>query len=283
LIIGGRQDREGDSWHPARRNRTQLLRRARRRIILATPALIICGVLVGVVAYSRPYVAEDVAVAALVPNEGLRISQRLTWYEMVPIREDKSGVAIKPTTGLIFVPGARVDPRAYAHVLRPLVDAGYLVAVLKEPLGFSVLSADHVARVIDVHPEITYWAAGGHSLGGVSAAAVADADERVTGLVLYGSYPATRVQRDDLKVVSVSGTADGLSTPEDIEASRVDLPASTQFVIIDGAPHSWFGDYGDQRGDGTPVGDRAAAQARMAEVTQALLASLTPPPPPKKK
>ena len=283
LIIGGRLDREGDSGHPARRNRAQLLRRARRRIILATPALIVCAVLVGVIGYSRPHPAGDVAIAALVPNEGVRINQRLTWYEMVPIKEDEAGVAIKPTTGLVFVPGARVDPRAYAHVLRPVVDAGYFVAVLKDPLGFSVLADDHVARVIDVHPEITYWAVGGHSLGGVTAAAVADADERVTGLVLYGSYPARRVQRGDLKVVSISGTADGLTTSEDIEASRLDLPPSTQFVIIDGAPHSWFGDYGDQRGDGTPVGDRATAQAKMAEATQALLASLTPPPPPPPK
>ncbi len=280
LIIGGRQDREGDSWHPARRNRAQLLRRARRRIVLAVPALIVCGLLVGIVGYARPLVATDVAVAALVPHEELRISQRLTWYEMVAVKKDEAGVAIKPTTGFVFVPGARVDPRAYAHVLRPLVDAGYLVAVLKEPLGFSILDPDHVSKVIDVHPEITYWAVGGHSLGGVTAAAAADADERVTGLVLYGSYPASPVQRSDLKIVSIYGTADGLSTPDDIEASRAKLPATAQFVAIDGAVHSWFGDYGDQSGDGTPTGDRAAAQAKMAEATQALLASLTPPPPP---
>ena len=53
--------------------------------------------------------------------------------------------------------------------------------------------------------------------------------------------------------------------------------------MIDGAVHSWFGDYGDQPGDGTPTGDRAAAQAKMVEATQALLASLTPPPPPPPK
>ena len=42
LIIGGRLDREGDPDRPARRTPEQLLRRARRRIILAIPALIVC-------------------------------------------------------------------------------------------------------------------------------------------------------------------------------------------------------------------------------------------------
>ena len=112
------------------------------------------------------------------------------------------------------------DSRAYAHVLRPLAEAGYLVAVLKEPFGFSLLDADQGKKVLDVHPEITYWAAGGHSLGGTTAASLADQDERVKGLVLFASYPADSLVRTDLKAVSISGAADGFTTPADIEASK---------------------------------------------------------------
>ena len=143
LVLGGRQDREGDAWHPARRTPDQLRRRALWRLILAVPALVVCGALLAVVAYARPFVAAPVAVAALIPNEHIHVADRITWYEMSPITEDREGNPIAPTTGLIFVPGARVDSRAYAHMLRPLVEAGYFVAVLKEPLGFSMLDPDH--------------------------------------------------------------------------------------------------------------------------------------------
>ncbi len=283
LAIGGRQDKDGDADHPARRTPAQLERRSRRRIVVAVPSLIICLLLVGGLAYTRPFVATSVATAALQSGDGVQINERLSWYELNPVKEDKSGKVLKATTGLIFIPGAKVDARAYAHILLPLAKAGYLVVVLKEPFGLSIVQPDHAETVLELHPDIKYWAVGGHSLGGVNAAAFAESNEQVNGLVFYGSYPSSRIQRSDLKVLSVSGSADGLSTPAKIEASKADLPASTTYVAIDGASHATFGDYGAQPGDGTPSGDRAAQQAEIAKATRTFLASLTPLPPPKKK
>jgi Alpha/beta hydrolase family len=278
LLLGGRLDREADAAIPRRRTPAQMRRRARVRIILAIPALMMATLLVGTVIYARPFAATPVALTALIPNEQVRIADRVTWYEMSPIREDEAGNEILPTTGLVFVPGARVDPRAYAHVLRPLVDAGFFVAVVKDPLGFSILDPDHPDFVIGLHPDIAYWAVGGHSLGGTTAAMSADANEQVSGLVLFAAYPASRLERGDLKVVSVFGTDDGLVSPTEIEQSKVNLPAATAYVEVPGAAHSWFGDYGEQPGDNPGYGDRAAAQAAMTEAARALLASLAPPP-----
>jgi hypothetical protein len=283
LTIGSQQDREGDPEHPAHRTSTQLRRRAQRRIILAVPLLVLAFLLVVTLAYTRPLVATPVATAALRSENDVRISDRLVWYELIPVRKDDEGDDIKPTTGLVFIPGARIDPRAYAHVLRPLAEAGYLVAVLKEPFGFSLLDADHGKKVLDVHPEITYWAVGGHSLGGVTAASLADQDERVQGLVLFASYPADTLVRTDLKVVSISGAADGFTTAADIEASKAKLPPDTSYVVINGAVHSSFGDYGEQSGDGMATVDRSAAQTKITGAALALLASLAPPPPPPPK
>lgn len=280
LAIEARQDREGDFEHPAHRTSAQVLRRARWRIIFAVPVLLLAFLLVIALAYSRPFVATPTATVALRSENSVRLADRLGWYELVPVREDQAGEEIKPTAGLLFVPGARIDSRAYAHVLRPLAEAGYLVAVLKEPFGFSVLDADHGKKVLDVHPEISNWAVGGHSLGGTTAAALADDDERIKGLVLFASYPAEPMVRTDLTAVSISATADELTTQDDIESSKANLPPGTSYVVINGAVHSSFGDYGEQSGDGVATIDRSAAQTQITQATLALLTSLAPPPAP---
>ncbi|MFL6026560.1 MAG: alpha/beta hydrolase [Friedmanniella sp.] len=280
LILGDRSEGEDG---PRRRTERQRRRRARWRVVFAVPALLACVLVVGALAWSRPLPATPTALAAMRSGGDVRVTDRLTWYEMIPVARNSKGVLIRPRTGLIFVPGARVDPRAYAQVLRPLAEAGYLVAVLKEPFGIALADARHAARVIDVHPEIAQWVVGGHSLGGVAAAAFAQDTAEVggapvAGLVLFASYPAGTVDRAGLKVTSISGDRDGLTTPEDIAASGPRLPADTVSVVIPGAVHSFFGDYGEQRGDGTPTVDRATAQRDIAEATKALLASVTPPP-----
>lgn len=283
LAIGDRYDREGDPDHPARRTRDELLRRAKWRIVLATPALVVCLVMLILVFASRPLVAAPGTTTALRSADGVRISERLSWYELVPSKDDDSGNAIVPTTALIFVPGARVDPRAYAPLLRPLADAGYLVLVLKDPFGFAIANRNHAATVIDVHPEIKNWAIAGHSLGGVVAASYADEHPEIKGLALWASYPADTLTRTDLKVVSISASEDGLATPADIEKSKPKLPGDTQYVVLPGAVHSFFGDYGDQPGDGRPTADRVGSQAEITKATQELVASVVPPPPKKKK
>jgi pimeloyl-ACP methyl ester carboxylesterase len=277
LTVGARQDRGGSSEHPNRTS-TQVLRRAQWRIILAVPLLALSFLLVVLLAYARPFVATPTAIAATRSEKGVRFSDRLGWYELIPVREDPSGEAIKPTAGVVFVPGARVDSRAYAGVLRPLAEAGYLVTVLKEPFGLAIVDADHGRKVLDLHPEIAHWVVGGHSLGGSVAASLADNDDRVEGLVLFASYPGDPIIRNDLKVLSISGTADGFTTPADVEASRAKLSPNTSFVAINGAVHSSFGDYGDQPGDGAPTIERSAAQAEISKVTLALLATVAPPP-----
>ena len=71
----------------------------------------------------------------------------------------------------------------------------------------------------------------------------------------------------DLVALSVSGSEDGLSTPEDIEASRADLPTDTVFTEVEGAAHAFFGDYGEQPGDGTATIGREHAQEQIVTAT----------------
>jgi pimeloyl-ACP methyl ester carboxylesterase len=286
LLLGDRSDRSDRSGReegPRPRTERERRRRANRRVALAVPALFVCVLAVGALAWSRPLPATPVALAAMRSGNGVRVTDRITWYELIPAARNRKGDVVKPRTGLVFVPGARVDPRAYARVLRPLAEAGYFVAVLKEPFGLALADAGHAGRAIGAHPEIGQWVIGGHSLGGVAAAAYAQDHAQVNGapvagLVLYGAYPAGTVNRADLAVTSISGDLDRLTTPDDIARSKAHLPAGTRYVVVPGAVHSFFGDYGEQDGDGTPTADRTVAQVEIAQATRALLASVTPKP-----
>jgi hypothetical protein len=277
LLLGARFDREVASGEVRHRTTDQLRRRARWRIGLAVPALVVCLATVSLLAYSHPLAATEVAVEATRSNARVRVADRFTWYEMQSARKDSEGREVKPKTGLIFYPGARVDARAYAHILQPLAAAGYLVVVLKEPFGLGLIHVNHAETVLEVHPDITTWVVGGHSLGGVAASTFADEHApKVKGLLLYASYPAGKLKRSDLKVVSISGSADDLATPADIGASKPNLPPKAQYVVVRGGVHAFFGDYGVQPGDGTPTVPQAVAQAQITRSSLALMASVVP-------
>ena len=165
-----------------------------------------------------------------------------------------------------------MDARAYQDVLAPAVGAGYRVVILKEPLGLSLLDANQARSAMADNPDITTWAVGGHSLGGVAASSFAQDNTDVSGLVLYASYPLDSLRgRQGLGVLSVSGTEDGLSTPAKIDASADLLPADAEFTAVQGGVHAFFGDYGAQPGDGEPGISREAAQEQIADATVAFL------------
>jgi hypothetical protein len=279
LTVGARYDAYTDDEFDEPRPRTpaQLRQRARVRIALGVPALILCASLTIGLAWARPFPAEPIAVAAMKSGEGIQVADRLTWFEMKKVTQNAKGETIQPTVGLVFVPGARVDPRAYANVLRPVAEAGYLVAVVKPPYGLALPNSTQPDSVIENHPEIRYWALGGHSLGGVAAASYADGHP-VTGLLLYASYPASELARNDLITTSISGSADALATPGDIAEAKPMLPEATRYVVVEGGIHAYFGDYGEQPGDGSPTIPRKEAQAQIQQATVQLIASLSPKP-----
>ncbi len=245
--------------------------------IASVPALVLCIAAVLLLGYSRPLGADATARQAMQTRSTVAVNERLTSFDLEPTRQNSRGQAIPVTTGLVFYPGAKVDARAYAALLRPLAEAGYLVVVLKEPFGLALLDPSQAESIPELHPEITRWAVGGHSLGGVAAAGVADSDRDFSGLLLYASEPASKMDRVNLKVLSISGSNDGLETPAKIQASRSDLPPGSSFVVIRGGVHAYFGDYGVQRGDGTPAVARSAAQAQTVTATRQFLAGLSAP------
>jgi len=225
--------------------------------------------LVAALAWLNPFAYQPGAAAEAGPKSDLIVTETTTTITMTP----DGGRA--PTKGLVFYPGARVDARAYQDILAPAVGAGFRVVILKEPLGLSLLDANQARSAMDANPDITTWAVGGHSLGGVAASSFVQDNRDVSGLVLYASYPLDSLRgRTGLQVLSVSGTRDGLSTPAKIDASTELLPTDAEFAAIQGGVHAFFGDYGAQPGDGEPGVSREAAQEQMAAATVTFLGQL---------
>ena len=178
--------------------------------------------------------------------------------------------------GLVFLPGARVDPAAYLWKLSGVAEStGLTVVVPKIALNLAFLDFRPITAYTAFAPDVSTWYVGGHSLGGVRACQLAGApdaaDAGVTGLILFGSYCANDLSDSGYEAVTIAGEFDQLSTVEDIEASAGNLPADAEFVVIEGISHASFGDYGPQPGDGTPTVDSDTARAEIsAAVAEAL-------------
>ena len=188
-----------------------------------------------------------------------------------------SPVSQAPSTGLIFYPGGRVNPRSYAPTARAIAQEGYLAVIVPMPLNLAVFASDTAAEVIAAYPEISHWAIGGHSLGGAMAARFAYSHPtEVQGLVFWAAYPdgSNDLSGRQLPVTSIYGTLDGLATTEKIESSRALLPATTEWVVIEGGNHAQFGWYGPQRGDNPATISRETQQQQIVEATLQLLHSL---------
>lgn len=210
------------------------------------------------------------ALEATPETDGVLVS-RSGWLTFQPTTE-------QPSTGLIFYPGGRVPPEAYAPSAREIAGEGHLVIIVPMPLNLAFFAPDRAASVIASHPEVTTWAVGGHSLGGAMAARFAHRNAgAVEGLVLWAAYPA---ESDDLAgrelaVTSIYGTRDGLATPDKIAASRPLLPPATHWVAVEGGNHAQFGWYGPQRGDNPPLISRTAQQSEVTAATLTLLRGTT--------
>jgi hypothetical protein len=190
----------------------------------------------------------------------------------VAITSTDHSIVMTPTgadsgTGLVFIPGAKVDPYAYMFVLSGIVEeSGVTVVITKPTLNLAFFDQRPLTTFTADAPAVGRWYVGGHSLGGVRSCMLAD-DPAVAGLVLFGSYCANDLSGTDLAVLSIGGSEDGLSTPEKIADAAPLLPATATFVEIEGLNHAGFGNYGVQSGDG--VATITSAEARDA-ITAAL-------------
>jgi|Wag4MinimDraft_11_1082651.scaffolds.fasta_scaffold05179_2 dienelactone hydrolase len=154
--------------------------------------------------------------------------------------------------GLIYYPGARVDPKSYVPLAIDISKENITTFIPKMSFNFAVFSPNKALEIIRNNQDIDKWFIAGHSLGGAMAARVVYENPGIfEGLILNASYPAENnsLEDKDVRVLSIYAEYDGLATIEKIDNSRDFLPTDTKYVLIEGGNHAQFGYYGPQNGD----------------------------------
>ena len=153
----------------------------RKRLKWLVPIIVLAALAGTFIVYTGDYYrADDAALRALESFGGVRVMRTGYGYRFDGPSEDAA---------LVFYPGGKVTPEAYAPFLRRLAAMGVDVCLVKMPFRlalFGIESADAVMGQYD-YPR---WYVGGHSLGGAMAAAYATHHgDALAGVVLCAAYP----------------------------------------------------------------------------------------------
>jgi pimeloyl-ACP methyl ester carboxylesterase len=239
----------------------------RNTLLVLAALVVVFGIAIFI--YSRPLTAQATALEALKGSPTVTVENTDQYILFTP--------KTATTRGLIFYQGAKVAAEAYSASLIQIAGAGFKVWAVKFPLNFAVLNSNAAQGIIDAHPEITDWGIAGHSLGGAMACSYAKTDPRVGVLIFWAAYCDKSFDlsgNKDIRVVSISGSLDGLATPEKVAATKQYAPANTKYVIIPGMNHAEFGDYGPQSGDNPATLETSVATQKVVAATLEALQSL---------
>ena len=184
----------------------------------------------------RYYHADDAALGALESDNRVTVTKTdFGWFFDGPAAD----------SALVFYTGGKVEEKAYAPLLRRLAENGVDVCLLKSPFHLAFFGMNRADQVLDEYDYENRYI-GGHSLGGVVAAAYA-ANHDLDGVILLAAYP---VRELDEPVLLIYGTEDGVLNRERVtEAGRY---GRIEEAEIEGGNHAGFGSYGAQAGDHAP-------------------------------
>ena len=155
------------------------------------------------------------------------------------------------TTGFIIYPGGKVDERAYAALAKELHQNGDTVVIVEVLFHLSILDNNVAKSVIENNPQIENWYLIGHSLGGTSASIFASENpELISGIIFLGSYTYKDLRNYSFACLIITGSNDKVLNHEKALAAEEWYPSNTKWSVIEGGNHAYYGDYGNQAGDG---------------------------------
>jgi len=214
--------------------------------IIAAVSLFAAGFYIYTLDYYR---ADASAVQTIESNEANLKSQDSVTVFYPDVANDKG-------SALIFYPGGKVEAEAYAPLLERLSQKGITCVLVRMPFNLAVFDVNAADRVYGMLPGIENWYIGGHSLGGAMASSYAGKNtDKLKGVVLLGAYP---VGSNNIPTLTVYGS-------KDLVLDRSKLEGVENVHEIIGGNHAYFGNYGEQKGDGKAEITREEQQEQTAE------------------
>lgn len=203
-------------------------------IIMAVLLILVFG---GFYIYTLDYYrADDIVMQTFETDGGGRIQKLDNMTVFYPNEQKDASV------GLIFYPGGKVEDIAYAPLLERLSKNGITCVLIKMPFNLAVFNINAADDVYDEFPDIENWYLAGHSLGGAMASSYCGKNSsKLDGLILLGAYPVNDAR---IPTLAIYGS-------EDVKLDLEKLADTQNKLEIAGGNHAYFGNYGEQEGDGT--------------------------------
>lgn len=226
-------------------------RKNRVKKIIIIVAVLVAVLVAGFYIYTLDYYRADENVAAEYTTDEYKFEAVKNAYIFYPdVEQDKN-------IGLIFYPGGKVESISYAPLLHKISQYGITCILLEMPFNLAVFDINAADKVYDALPQIDQWFLMGHSLGGAMASSYVESNyAKLDGLILLGAYP---INDADIPTIAIYGS-------EDMGLDEAKLAAAQVKYEIQGGNHAYFGNYGEQKGDGTASITRDSQQEQA--VTQ---------------
>ena len=212
----------------------------RTRYILISIGIILLGIIIYAIYYVNDYYKAS-----------YEVYEYLQSSDLVDVYKDGNMYIFDgygKDNAIIFYQGGKVDNIAYSPLLYKLAENGIDCYLVNMPFRLAIFDKNKANRVIN---EYNYknWYLMGHSLGGIAASMyVSRNKEKVKGLILLAAYSTDKID-DSIKVLSIYGSLDGVLNMNKYKSNKNNLGNNLKEVVIDGGNHSYFGYYGDQKGD----------------------------------
>ncbi|MCR5079702.1 MAG: alpha/beta hydrolase [Bacilli bacterium] len=208
------------------------------------------------------YGASSEVDASFEDSEKVKVSETSDYY----LFDHKTNT----DKAIIFYGGAKVEEKAYGPLMRMISEEGVDVYLIKMPFRFALLDTDKADKVFSesTYPSLYLM---GHSLGGTTLSMyLSGAPSPYKGIIFLASYPSKAID-SYFNVISIYGSNDKVLNKEEYEKNKANFPSNYKEVVIEGGNHGYFGNYGEQKGDGEASISRNEQQRQTKDAIVPLL------------